>query len=200
MIYKMLFLFKRKSIAILSASADSTLTLLKTITTSFNCGSISHMYDGTFLVSSLYDPRPIRTIDSHDKEEDIHHIQLPDKTYTIGRSACSYIPSSKTVLFSDRDQNTVYMCNYITGEVCETKDNLIREPRGLCLGPQDTVFVCSADTGCIVQLSAKGDVLKSHNVNMSSPRAVTMSKDATLLAVSNSVNGQQMIKLFQIEL
>jgi len=42
----------------------------------------------------------------------------------------------------------VYVCNFITGKVRETKADMIREPRSLCVGQQDTVFVCSENTGC----------------------------------------------------
>ena len=183
----------------MSVSAENKITLLKTLTTSFNVGSISNMDDNTFLVGSLDDPRPVRSIDITGKERDIHHLQLPNKTYKNSQFACSYIPSSKTVLLSDREQNVVYVCNNITDEIREIKDGLISEPRCLCVGPQDAVFVCSANTSSIVQLSSTGDVIQSLNLNMYYPRAVTVSNDGTRLVVSNSPYGQKMIKLFRIE-
>jgi len=116
------FLFKRNSIAILSVSAGSTLTLSNTVTTSFNCSSISHMHDDTFLVCTLEDRRTVRTIDTHGNEGDIEHLPIPDKTYTVGKSACCYIPSSQAIAFSDQEQDTVYICGKMSGKGHETID------------------------------------------------------------------------------
>jgi len=193
-----LFLFNRNSIALLSVDNDSTITLVNTITTSFDCGSISHMHDDTFLVCTLEDRRTVRTIDTHGKEGDIEHLRIPDKTYSIGKSACCYIPTSQAIVFSDEEQGTVYICGTMSGKGHEATDVKIPGPKGVCAGPLGTAFVCSSYTS-IIQISQNGEVLKSHYIDMFYPRAVTVSKDGTRLVVATSTQGQKMIKLFRIE-
>ena len=157
------------------------------------------MHDDTFLVCTLEDHQTVRTIDTHGNEGDIEHLRIPDKTYTIDNSACCYIPSSQAIVFSDKEQGTVYICGTMSGEGHETVDAKIPGPKGVCAGPLGTAFVCSEYTQSIVQISPNGEVLKSHSVDMGCPRAVAISKDGSRLVVSNSTHGQKMIKFFIIE-
>ena len=182
----------------MSVSKKSNITLQKTLATTFECSTISPLDVDTFVISATNHPRPVRTITIQDREGDIRHRHLPDKTYTIHKSACAYILSTKTLVFVDTSQQTVYMCDITSrdGHVINT-DN-IRSPRGVCAGPAGTVFVCSGDTHSIVQLSREGQVLMTHEVDMFFPRALSLSMDGTHLVVSNSHEDNVMIKLFKI--
>jgi len=183
----------------MSVSGDNTFTLLKTLFTSFNCGSISLLDGDTFILTTYNHERPVRTIDVHGNEGEFQHKLLPDKNFKLATSACAYIPSTKTLLFCGRKQNTVYMCDITSGEGHVIKSKEIVEPRGICAGQNGGSFVCSEDTHCVVQLSPTGDVLTSLRVNMKYPRAVSVSRDGSFMAVSNSMDPHSSIKLFNIE-
>ena len=177
---------------------DNVITLQKTLPTSFYCGSISPLDTDTFVVSTTGNKPPVRTIDVHGNKGEIKHKLLPDKTYSnIWDIACAYIPSTKTLVVTDRDQHTVYMCDLTSGEGHAIKNYKMRGPRGVCAGPAGTVFVCSEGTRSVVQLSPQGDVLASHRVDVRLPHVVSVFKDSTRLILSN-FSGRKMIKLFSI--
>jgi len=182
----------------MSVSENSTITMLKEITTTFKCDSISLLGVDTFMVGTYGHRPPICTIDVDGNEGEIQHELLPDKTYTFGMSACSYIPSPETILFTDREQHTVYLCDIRSGEDRVITHDKIRAPRGMCASPKGNVFVCSGKSHCIVQLSLRGDVLMAHDVGRVHPRAISVSTDGSRLAVSNSAQSKKKIKLFNI--
>jgi len=152
----------------------------------------------TFIVSTYFHERPVRTIDIQGNEGDIQHKLLPDKTYGPFSSACTYISSTNTLVFSDRFQHTVYVCDLTSGEGHVIKSDKIVRPRGVCAGPAGTVFVCSGVRDTIVQLSQDGEILMTHDVDMEFPYAVSLNRDGTRLVVSNNKEGQSMIKLFHV--
>jgi len=163
---------------------DSVITLQKTLTTSFDCVSISPLDTDTFVVSTPYSKPPVRSIDVHGNEREIQHKLLPDKTYNnIWDSACDYIPQTKTLVFSDQYQHTVYMCDLTSGGGRVIVGDKIRRPRGVCAGPGGTVFVCSWDTDSVVQLSPQGDVVTSHSVDVRCPSVISVSKDHKYVVV-----------------
>ena len=189
---------RRKSIALLSVSKESNITVQKTLATSFVCSTISPLDADTFVISTANHPRPVRTITIQGREGDIQHRLLPDKTYTMYKSACAYIPSTKTLVFVDTLKHTVYMCDITSGEGHVIKHDIMQCPTGVCAGPAGTVFVCSEDTNSIVQLSREGQVLMTYEVGMFYPSALSLSKDGTHLVVSNSHVDNFKIKLFKI--
>ena len=124
---------------------------------------------------------------------------LPDKTYELGYSRCTYVEPHKTVVFTDRHAHTVYLSNIENGRCHIVHSDKIRQPLGACPGIDGTVFVCSAGHGTVVQLTTQGTVLASHDVSMAVPWAVCLSRDGTRLAVSNNVmDKQNKIKLFKV--
>ena len=151
------------------------------------------------LVNTHGHERPVRTIGVHGKEGHIQHKTLPDKIYEKGNSACAYIPSTKTIVFSDRTQHTLYMCDTTSGEGRVIKSDKIRDARTICAGPNGSTFVCSVFTNSIVQLYAQEGVMVSHDIGMLNPRAVSVSEDDTRMVVSNSFKGQAKLKLFRLE-
>jgi len=182
----------------MSVSDDCSVTMVKMLPTPFTYFSISPMDAGTFMVSPYNHERPVRTVDVHGKQGDFKHKLLPDKTYKIYESACTFIPSTNTCVFVDRDQHTVYMCDITSGEGHVVKSDKIVKPRGVYAGPNGTVFVCSNYTGAFVQISPRGDILMSHDVEMWAPNAVSLSGDGARLAVSNSEIDNFKIKLFKV--
>ena len=129
----------------------------------------------------------------------MQHVGLPDKTYKVDESRCTYVESHKTVVFTDYNASEVYLSNIENGRCHIVHCDKIRSPLGACPGIDGTVFVCSGGTGTVVQLTTKGTVLASHDVSMAWPFAVSLSRDGTRLAVSNSVKDEQnKIKLFKV--
>ena len=180
----------------MSVSEESTITLCKTLNTSFMCSSISPLDTDTFIVTAVDNPRPVRTIDVHGNEGEIQHTLLPEKSYGYLLSAFTYIKSVNTLVFTDRDQRTVYMCDITSGKGHVIKNDNIIGPKGVCAGPAGTVFVCC--TATVVQLSAQGDVLATHSVNVGNPWAIRSCKNGTRLVLSNALGEQSCIKLFSI--
>jgi len=179
-------------------SKESNITLQRTLATSFECSTISPLDADTFVISTANHLRPVRTITIQGKKGDIQHRLLPDKTYTTKNSACTYLPSTKTLVFVDASQHTVYMCDITSRDGHVINNDNIRSPRGVCAGPAGTVFVCSSNTNSIVQLSRDGQVLMTYEAGMLYPRALSLSKDGTHLVVSNSHVDNFKIKLFKI--
>jgi len=126
----------------MSVSENSTITMLKEITQTFKCDSISLLDVDTFMVGT-YGHRPlIRTIDIDGNEGEVQHKLLPDKTYKLGKSACTYIPSPETILFTDKEQHTVYVCDIRSGEGRVITNDKTQEPRGKCASSNGCVFIC----------------------------------------------------------
>jgi len=62
-----------------------------------------------------------------------------------------------------------------------------------------SVFVSSTNTDSIVQLSARGEVVKAHNVGMRVPYAIRVSNDGRYLVLANCLNDKEPItKLFRV--
>jgi len=191
---------RRNSIALMYVSAKSCITLQKTLTTSFACSTIALLEDDTFIVGTINHQHPVRTISVQGQEGDIRHKLLPDKKYRRHESSCTYVPCTKTVVFSDIDQDTVYMCDITSGESRVIKSDKIRSPKRVCAGPAGTVFVCSGDNKSIVQLSHQGDVLMSNDVGIKRPYAIGLSRDGTRLVVSSSGLRPHILQLFVVSI
>jgi len=131
-------------------SKKSSITLQKTLITSVGCSTIALLDADTFIVGTIKHQHPVRTVTVQGQEGDIRHKLLPDKKYRRHESSCTYVPCTNTVVFSDRDQHTVYMCEITSGDGRVIKSDKIRKPRRICAGPAGTVFVCSGDTHCMV--------------------------------------------------
>ncbi|XP_052784435.1 uncharacterized protein LOC128220193 [Mya arenaria] len=185
-------------ICLLTVSVDNTITLMKTLTPSTYCYSICPLNDRTFVVSTVGDPRPARKIDVDGKESDFDNVKFPGKTYKIDESKCTYIPSRDVLVLTDRHAHTVYLYNTATGKSSEVKDGRIREPRGACAGPDDSVFVCSRNTNSVIQISPDGDILASCDVDMDGPYAVAVSRTGSRMAMVNCAKGVKELKLFKI--
>jgi len=169
----------RTGLSLLSVAGNNSITLLKTISASFSCFSISLLDRDTFLVSTVDHQRPVRTIDVHGNEGDLQHKLLPEQSYKVDKSACTYIPSTKTLVFLDTEQQSLYMCEIMTGEGRVIKNDILQDAIAVCAGPNGSTFVCCVRSHLIMELSLLGDVLTSHQAGMLFPRTVSVSKDGT---------------------
>ena len=187
-------------ISLLAVSGDSIITPLKTITTSFPCESISVMSIDTFLVGTHDDPRPVHTVTVQGQEGDVQHRSLPNKTYKLGDSKSTFVQHEKTVIITDRFAHKVLMFSLETGWSTSVEDDMIVQPAGVSgWGILGSMFVCSLKTDSIVQLSARGEVVKAHSAGMRQPFAISVSIDGRHMVMSNNIKDKEpTIKLFRV--
>jgi len=174
----------------LTVSTTNHITVTNIIRTSVPYNTISLMNDTTFLVNTIEDRRPLRTMTMSGEEKDFDN--LSQKAYGFSDNNSAYVHNNDTLVLTDKSNHTVYM--YDNKETCivrtMVKDERIEIPRGVCVGPSGSIFVCSQDTNSLVQVSASGRVLCSHTLDMKYPSTVYISKDGKKLAVSNCALGE----------
>ncbi|KAH3803834.1 hypothetical protein DPMN_132102 [Dreissena polymorpha] len=188
-----------KGVCLLSVSTDNTITLTREINTISTFYSICCMSPSHMVVSTYDDPRPVRMISVDGVETDFDHfLTFPMKTYKVDESACTYVQSKNTLVLTDRFAHTVYMHDTLKGTSRAVTNANIQEPRGACVGPGDTVLVCSTIKHSIVHLSVDGNILGTYPVDICYPNSICVSKNGTRLAVSNSAVGKRKLQLYKI--
>ncbi|KAH3803866.1 hypothetical protein DPMN_132136 [Dreissena polymorpha] len=188
-----------KQVCLLSVSTDNTITLTRKIDTTSNIDSICCMSPSNMVVSTYDEPRHARMLSVDGVESDFDHfLTFPLKTYEIDKSKCTYVQSKNTLVLTDQLAHTVYMYDTVKVTSRAVTNENIKEPRGACVGPGDTVLVCSEKKNSIVHLSVDGNILGTYPVHMKFPSCICVSKDGTRLAVSNRVNGIMKLHLYKI--
>ena len=198
---KQIYSFFSKQICLLEVARDSSITLIKIIHTSFYCFCICPMNKDTFLVGTVDQRPPVRTVTVQGQEGYLQHGSLPNKTYDVGESWCTFVQHVKTVVFVDRNAHSVHFYNLDNGTNVTVQNRDISRPRGVCGGgDRGSVFLCSSDTGTIVQMSARGELVKVHSVDMVNPRMISVSKDGSRIVVANSIYDEMpILKIFRVE-
>ncbi|XP_052265912.1 uncharacterized protein LOC127868310 isoform X2 [Dreissena polymorpha] len=188
-----------KVVFLLSVSTDNTITLTRQINTTSMFFSICCMSPSHMVVSTCYDPRSARMLSVDGVESDFDHfLTFPMKTYKVDESRCTYVQSKNTLVLTDRFAHTVYMYDTLKGTSRAVTHENIQEPRGACVGPGDTVLVCSENKNSIVHLTIDGKILGTYPVDMKFPYSICVSKDGTRLAVFNRCTGNTKLQLFKI--
>ncbi|KAH3870542.1 hypothetical protein DPMN_033731 [Dreissena polymorpha] len=188
-----------KVVCLLSVSTDNTITLTKQINTTSKFDCICCMSPSNMVVSTYDDPRPMRMISVDGVESDFDHsLTFPKKTYKADESMCTYVQSKNTLVLTDQLAHTLYMYDTVNGTSRAVTNENIQEPRGACVGPGDTVLVCSKNKNSIVHLTIAGKILGTYPVDMKYPYSIRLSKDGTRMAVSNSAKGVQKLHLYKI--
>lgn len=189
------------SIEILRVDKTNTVTLTCYIKTTILCFCISFMNGETFLVSTFNKVRPLRMVTLSGHEKDFKH--LGKKQHAIVDSSSTYLRNSDTLVLTDSEQNTVSMYDNNDDGKTEymyvVKDPSIQTPRGVCEGPNGSLFVCCGGSHSLVQISSSGQVLGSHVLDMDCPVAVCMSRDGKKLVVSDGGSLNKRLQLFNIQ-
>ncbi|KAH3870647.1 hypothetical protein DPMN_033835, partial [Dreissena polymorpha] len=186
-------------VCLLSVSTDNTITLTRQIKTSSKFDSICCMSPSNMVVSTYHDPRPARMLSVDGVESDFDHfLTFPMKTYKVDESRCTYVQSKNTLVLTDRFAHTVYMYDTLKGTSRAVTNENIQEPCGACVGPGDSVLVCSMRKDSIVHLTINGKILGTYPVDMKCPYSICMSKDGTKLVVSNCAIGVKKLHLYKI--
>ncbi|XP_053404870.1 uncharacterized protein LOC128558727 [Mercenaria mercenaria] len=181
----------------LRVSKSNEITLIRTCKVTTQYDSICMKDQRHFVVGTIDDTRPVRIVSLSGEEKDFS-INFPNKKYPIDTSVCTYIRYSDKVVLTDRNEHTVYIYDIKSNTRVVVKDDQIKNPCGVAVGPSDCLLVCSKGTNSIVQISQTGRVLSSYKLDMYYPRSVCVSKDKSVLAVSNSAVGQRSLKTFKI--
>ncbi|KAH3733488.1 uncharacterized protein LOC127850541 [Dreissena polymorpha] len=188
----------RKIVCFLFVTSDNVIVLTKEINTTSSFLCIDYMSPSNMVVSTYDDPRPVRMITVGGVESDFNQVRFPNKTYKTDESMCTYVQSKNTLVLTDRYAHIVYMYDTVKGTSIAVTDENIQEPRGACVGPDDTVLLCSQKNNSIVHLTIDGKILGTYPVDMKGPYSICVSKDGSKLAVSNSVVGNRKLQLFKI--
>ncbi|KAH3694728.1 hypothetical protein DPMN_082169 [Dreissena polymorpha] len=187
-----------KQICIMYINSECSISLIKRINTSSSIFSISCMTSSKMVVSTYNDNRSVRMISYDGVEEDFDKFELPKTIYKIDESRCTYIQAKNTLVITDKLAHSVYMYDTLKGTSRAVTDESIQQPSGVCVGPGDTVLVCSKMKCCIVHLSVEGDILGTYPVDMKWPYVLCLNKDGSKLVVSNNVNGINKLLIYKL--
>ncbi|KAH3813652.1 hypothetical protein DPMN_142117 [Dreissena polymorpha] len=180
-----------KTVCLLSVSPDNVINLTKKISTSTNVFSICCIVPTNMVVSTFNDPRPVKMITKGGVESDCDYVLF--QTYKLDESNCTYVQSKNTLVLTDRKANTVYMYDTFTGTSRAITNENIQQPRGACVGPDDTVLVCSGAKNSIVHMTVHGDIIGNYPVDTKLPYTLCMTKDGSRLAVSGCGTARKLI-------
>ena len=191
--------FSKQQICLLTVARDNSITQIKYISTSFPCDSICPIERDTFVVGAYDHSPPVRTITVQRQEGSVQLGSLPNKTYKLGKSWCTYMQHEKSVVITDTLAHSVHFYNLNNGTTKTVQNGEIRE--GVCGGgDRGSVFLCSSETHTIVQMSACGELLKVHSVGMVNPCTISVSRGGRRIVVANSTSDtKKTIKIFRVE-
>ncbi|XP_053404864.1 uncharacterized protein LOC128558722 [Mercenaria mercenaria] len=180
----------------LHISRSNELTLIRTCKVTTKYDSICMKDDRHFAVGTYDDTRHVRIVSLSGEEKDFS-INFPKKKYPISTSACTYIRNSDKVVLTDRDEHTIYIYDIKSNTRVVVKDDQIKKPRGVAVGPpdpSDCILVCSKKTDSIVQISQTGRIISSYKLDTSHPYRVCVSNDKSIIAVTN----KRKLQLFKV--
>jgi DNA-binding beta-propeller fold protein YncE len=182
---------------ILHVNKSNEITLDRKIKVTTQYDSICQKDDKYFVGGTIDHSTPVRMISSTGKEKDFS-INFPNKSYPIDTSACTNVSSSGKLVLTDRHEHTVYIYDVKTNTRVVVKGDQINQPRGVAVGPSDTILVCSNITNTIVQISLTGQILSSYKIDMLFPTAICVSRDKSFLAITNACNGKRKLQKLKI--
>ncbi|XP_053404875.1 uncharacterized protein LOC128558731 [Mercenaria mercenaria] len=160
----------------LRVSKFNEITLNRTCKVKSQYDSICQKDERSFIVGTMHDTRHVRIVSLSGEEKDVS-INFPNMKYPSDTSACTYIRNSDKVILTDRYEHTVYIYDIKSNTRVVVKDDQIKEPKGVTLGPSIYILVCSKGTNSIVQISETGRVLFSYKLDIEFPYRVCVSKN-----------------------
>jgi hypothetical protein len=184
-------------IEFLHISKRNEITLDRTCKVKAKYDSICLKDDDQFVVGHFDDKRPACIVSLAGNENDFS-VSFPDKEYTIYNNSCTYNKNCDILVLTDKCEHLVYIYDIKTDTRVVVKDDKIKEPRGLTVGPSDTILICSKGTNSIVQISQTGHILSSHKIDMIYPFRVCVSRDKSFLVVTNNLIGNMKMQKFKI--
>ncbi|XP_060580970.1 uncharacterized protein LOC132737657 [Ruditapes philippinarum] len=168
----------------LKISDNNKISLNRTCQVKTKYCSICLKDEEHFVAGTFDDVRHVRIV-SPSGEEDDFNVNFPYTKYLERASACTYVKSAHTIVLTDRYENVVYLYDIKTNTQVVVKDDQIQQPRGVAVGPSDTILVCSARTHSIVQISRIGEILSTFKVDIRYPTFICVSPCNSFCVVSN---------------
>ncbi|XP_053403313.1 uncharacterized protein LOC128558376 [Mercenaria mercenaria] len=184
-------------IIFLRVSKSNDMTFKKTCKVITKYNSLCIKDDRNFVVGSIDDTRHVRIVSLSGEEKDFS-INFPNKKYPRATSACTYIRNSDKVVLTDKHEDTIYIYDMKTNTRVVVKDDQIKKPSGVAVGPSDCILVCSMDTQTIVQISQTGRILSSYKLDTIYPYRLCVSHNKNTLAVTAGRVGKMKLQLFQL--
>ncbi|XP_045202221.2 E3 ubiquitin-protein ligase TRIM71-like [Mercenaria mercenaria] len=181
----------------LRVSKSNDITFIRTCKVSTKYDSICLKDEGHFVTGTVDDTRSVRIVSLSGEEKDFS-TSLPNKDCSLPAFVCDYIRNSDKLILTDRLEHTVYIYDVATNTRVVVKNDQIKEPRGVAVGPSDCILVCSNKTNSIVQLSQTGRILSSYTLDMKLPYRVCVSKDQSIIAVTNRSTNKPKLQLFKL--
>ncbi|XP_053388007.1 uncharacterized protein LOC123543016 [Mercenaria mercenaria] len=186
-------------IDILRVSKSNDITLIRTCKVNTKYETICSKDERHFVVGANDETKPVRILSLSGEEKDFS-INFPNKKYSVGTSVCTYIRKSDKVVLTDENEHTVYIYDIRSNTRVVVKDDQIKEPCGVAVGTSDCILVCSNETHSIVQISQTGRVISSYKLDMGYPYRVCVSKDKSVIAVTNCATAGAKLQLLKITL
>ncbi|XP_045186356.2 uncharacterized protein LOC123544345 [Mercenaria mercenaria] len=181
----------------LRVSKSNKITLIRTCKVKSKYESICLKDDIHFVIGTLDYTRPVCIVSISGAEKNFP-VSFPNKKYLVGDSVCSYIRNTEKIILTDMHEHTVFIYDVATNTRVVVKDDKIEEPRGVAIGPSDCILVCIKGIHSIVQISQTGRIISSFKLDMVFPFRVCVSKDQSVLVVTNSCVGKRMLQLFKL--
>ncbi|XP_052791567.1 uncharacterized protein LOC128225698 [Mya arenaria] len=194
-------LFSRsRYLQIYEIDTNSKITMTKSHTINDDFGQIWCMNIETILAVTVGDKRVVRKFDLQNGSTTDLKFPLNDKKYEKENCAIAYLNTRDTIVLSDKAEDAVLYFN-MQGKATETKtvkDGAIKGPTGLCVGPLECIFVCSAHN-IIVQISPTARVICYYPLHVQLPTAISATKDCKKMVVFGGTNEEKKIQLFSLE-
>lgn len=152
----------------------------------------------SFLASTYKWRSPMRVVSIAGKEKDLTEAVLPKKIYQFRDSCSTYVREDTTLVFTDRFEHKVFIFDLERKSKTLLVDDRLDEPRGSCAGPNKSFLVCNNKTNSIIHIASSGQIIDEHRVNIS-PRAITMSKDCKMVAISFDMETARLVEIYDIE-
>lgn len=173
------------TVEFLKVRKPNDITSIRTVKTASHCHAICPMSDTTFLMLSYHDKHPLKSMTIDGVERKFNN--LPKKRYGYFDCSCTYIRNKDIAVLTDTINDAVRIYEFRKDGVVslEVKDNEIKRPRGVCVGPDDCLFIYSSGTDSIVQVSLSGKIVATHEVPFY-PNKICVSKDGNKLTVASS--------------
>ncbi|XP_045202664.2 uncharacterized protein LOC123556126 [Mercenaria mercenaria] len=181
----------------LRVSKSNDITFIRACKVSTKYESICLKDEEHFAIGTIDDARLVRIVSLLGEEKDFS-INFPNKDCSLPAFMCSYIMNTDKLILTDRHEHTVYIYDIAANTKVVVKDNKIKEPLDVAVGPSDCILVCSNETHSIVQISSTGQVLSSYKLDLYYPYRVCISKDKSIIAVTNKCISRKKLQLFKV--
>lgn len=183
----------------LHVSKSGVLSFKRARTVDYNYQFICMMRNDTMLATTYADPQHARVISLSGKETELG-ITFPLIEYHFYNNSCSYIENCNKVVVSNKLDNNISIYNLANNEKIEVRSFDVDNPSDVVIGPNDDIFLCCNGNSSLIQITHSGEIVRSYKLSLLRPVSIGISKDKKWLAVSNGLDKNRSLQLFEIQL